>query len=80
LEHLVHAVGTAVGKDEGRMGRVERDTATGITKVVLFVDVGECLVRVGSEDEGDWDPVPVYEMRERPPEYTGLLYGHEETS
>ena len=71
-EHLVHAVSRAISKNLGRMGRVERDTLTGNTKVVLFVDVSDCVVPQGGGGGGDEetrDPVPVYERGEGPPPY-----------
>lgn len=40
------------------MGRVERCAHTGVTKVVLWVDVGDCVV--GGKEEEEL-PVPVYE-------------------
>lgn len=44
---------------------------TGNTKVVLFVDVADCVVPQGGggSDEETRDPVPVYEMVEGPPPY-----------
>ena len=52
------------------MGRVEKDTMTGITKVVLFVDVGDVVVETGGGGEvEERDPVPVYERVEEPPAY-----------
>ncbi|CAO2654653.1 Nn.00g113860.m01.CDS01 [Neocucurbitaria sp. VM-36] len=69
-EHLVHALNKAVCKNEGRMGRVEKDTSTGITKVVLFVDVGDIVMGMGGGGEvEERDPVPVYERVEGPPAY-----------
>ena len=70
-EQLVAALGVAVGKGQGRMGRVERDRLTGVTRVVLVVDVGGVVlgVGVGERGEGEVDPVPVYEEVERPPAY-----------
>ncbi|KAH7398185.1 hypothetical protein BKA66DRAFT_437269 [Pyrenochaeta sp. MPI-SDFR-AT-0127] len=68
-EHLVHAVNKTICKDMGRMGRVERDTNTGVTKVVLFVDVSDCVLPQGGGDEEMRDPVPVYERGEGPPPY-----------
>ncbi|KAF1831087.1 hypothetical protein BDW02DRAFT_572378 [Decorospora gaudefroyi] len=69
LEHLVHALESAIGKQEGRMGRVERDPANGVKRVLLWVDAGECVGNDGvGEDIGD--PVPRYERGEgMPPEY-----------
>ncbi|KAF1944363.1 hypothetical protein EJ02DRAFT_398531 [Clathrospora elynae] len=68
-EHLVHAVNRAICKSKGMMGRVERDTRTGVTRVMLFVDVGDCYLDMGSEDAETRDPVPVYERGERSPVY-----------
>lgn len=70
-EHLVCAMQKAVCKIEGRMGRVERDVLTGITKVVLFVDVADCVLAVGERGgcEEEMDPVPRYERGEGPPAY-----------
>jgi hypothetical protein len=71
-EHLVQAVTSAVGKDEGRMGRVEKCTTTGIHRVHLWVDVGDTFFGNVVREEGDLedrDPVPKYERGEGPPMY-----------
>ncbi|KAK1918774.1 hypothetical protein P3342_010245 [Pyrenophora teres f. teres] len=69
-EHLVHAVSSAIGKTEGRMGRVEKCTRTGVKRVLLWVDVGDVLMGAGGF-VGEWeaDPVPKYERGEGPPVY-----------
>ncbi|KAG9194426.1 hypothetical protein G6011_04461 [Alternaria panax] len=71
-EQLVHAVSSAVGKDEGRMGRVEKCTNTGLKRVHLWVDVGDTFFGDVMREEGDLedrDPVPKYERGEGPPAY-----------
>ncbi|KAI0577224.1 hypothetical protein TUN199_05920 [Pyrenophora tritici-repentis] len=69
-EHLVHAVSSAIGKNEGRMGRVEKCTRTGVKRVLLWVDVGDVLMgAAGFVEEGEVDPVPKYERGEGPPVY-----------
>ncbi|RAR01475.1 hypothetical protein DDE82_006463 [Stemphylium lycopersici] len=71
-DHLVHALSSAIGKDEGRMGRVERCALTGTKRVYLWVDVGPVLIdagRGGEADVEDRDPVPRYERGEGPPLY-----------
>lgn len=71
-DHLVHALSSAIGKDEGRMGRVERCALTGTKRVHLWVDVGPVLIDAGRRGEGDVedrDPVPKYERGEGPPLY-----------
>ena len=45
-------------KASGRMGRVEKCKDTGVTKVLMWVDVGDL---VGREKEEEEEPVPVYE-------------------
>lgn len=71
-EHLVHAVSSAIGKDEGRMGRVEKCTTRGMKRVLLWVDVGDVLLGDVVREEGDLEdrnPVPKYERGEGPPMY-----------
>lgn len=71
-EDLVHAVNSAIGKNEGRMGRVERCVRTGMKRVVLWVDVADVFFGDVVQQEGnleDRDPVPKYERGERPPVY-----------
>ena len=68
-EHLVHAVNSAVGKNEGRMGRVERCTKTGVKRVLLWVEVGDVLMDTVGLADGEADPVPKYERVEEPPLY-----------
>jgi hypothetical protein len=74
-EDLIHAVNSAVGKNEGRMGRVERCMRTGMKRVFLWVDVADVFFGDAVQDEGnleDRDPVPKYERGERPPMYAEL--------
>ena len=68
-EHLVHAVNSAVGKNEGRMGRVEKCTRTGVKRVLLWVDVGDVLMEAVGFADDEADPVPKYEKGEGPPLY-----------
>lgn len=68
-EHLVHAMKSAIGKNEGRMGRVEKCTRTGVKRVLLWVDVGDVLMEAVGFAEGEGDPVPKYERGEGPPLY-----------
>jgi hypothetical protein len=71
-EHLVSALRTAIGKHEGRMGRVERCVITAIQRVILWVDVGDVFFGDAVGEEGnseDRDPVPKYERGEEPPMY-----------
>ena len=66
---LAHAVNEAIGKENGRMGQIERCDETGVTKVLMWVDVSDLVAQeFGKEAE---DPVPTYEKGgwEWPPEY-----------
>lgn len=68
-EQLSVALNEAIGKGSGRMGKVEKCGQTGVTKVLMWVDVGDLMAReCGKEVE---DPVPVYERGEWvwPPTY-----------
>ncbi|KAF2129425.1 hypothetical protein P153DRAFT_423023 [Dothidotthia symphoricarpi CBS 119687] len=67
--HLVQALVKTVNKNRGRMGRVEKDTMTGVTRVLMFVCVGDCLGVEGGQEPESKDPVPKYERVERPPPY-----------
>jgi hypothetical protein len=69
LNHLTHAMERALGKGEGRMGRTEKVKGTGVNRVLLYVDVGDCLVLEGGVEEETVDPVPLYERGEHPPVY-----------
>jgi hypothetical protein len=69
LSHLAHAMERALAKGEGRMGRTEKDKVTGVNRVLLWVDVGDCLIMQGSWDDETMDPVPLYERGEHPPVY-----------
>jgi hypothetical protein len=71
-------VSSAIAKDEGRMGRVEKCTTTGIKRVQLWVDVGGTLfddVVQEERDLEDRDPVPKYERGEGPPMYVDAIQG-----
>jgi hypothetical protein len=71
-ECLVDAVRSAIGKDEGRMGRVEKCTTTGLKRVYLWIDVADTFFGDVVREEGDLedrDPVPKYERGESPPIY-----------
>ncbi|RMZ72482.1 hypothetical protein GMOD_00007476 [Pyrenophora seminiperda CCB06] len=68
-EYLVHAAQSAIGKHEGRMGRVEKCTKTGVKRVLLWVDVGDVVMEAVGHAEGEADPVPKYERGEGPPVY-----------
>ncbi|KAI4638733.1 hypothetical protein J4E93_009761 [Alternaria ventricosa] len=71
-EDLVHAINSAIGKNEGRMGKVERCPRTGMKRVILWVDVADVFFGDVVQDERnveDRDPVPKYERGERPPVY-----------
>jgi hypothetical protein len=72
-EQLACALAEAIGKgEEGRrMGRVEGEGEKGVVRVVMWVDVGDLVVREGKEEVVD--PVPVYERGgwEWPPAYEG---------
>ena len=68
-EHLVYAVNSAIGKNEGRMGRVEKCTKTGVRRVLLWVEVGDVLMNSVGFADGEADPVPKYERVEGPPLY-----------
>lgn len=73
-EQLAGAVREAVGKEEGRMGRVERCRETGMVRVLLWVDVGAEVFGAGLGKEAEEEmgsPVPVYEVGdwEWPPAY-----------
>ncbi|KAJ4401190.1 hypothetical protein N0V91_008088 [Didymella pomorum] len=57
-DQLAAALNEAIGKARGRMGRVEKCKETGVTKVLMWVDVGDLMRRDKEEDE---EPVPVYE-------------------
>jgi hypothetical protein len=59
LNHLTHAMERALGKVRG----------TGINRVLLYVDVGDCLVLEGGVEEETVDPVPLYERGDHPPVY-----------
>lgn len=72
IEQCTQAVAKAVAKNAGHMGRVERSTETGYTKVVLLVDVGDIVL---GQDEETIDPVPVYERGEGPPPYVAASAG-----
>lgn len=73
MEHLVQAMTAAMGKDLGRTGRVTRDLETGNVKVLMLIEVGDCvMLDLGGSGEGDEegrDPVPKYERVEGPPAY-----------
>lgn len=55
-DQLLAALNEAIGKASGRMGRVEKCKETGVTKVLMWVDVGDLVGRDKEEE-----PVPVYE-------------------
>lgn len=57
-DHLSTALNEAIGKASGRMGKVEKCKETGLTKVLMWVDVGDLLGRDKVEEE---EPVPLYE-------------------
>lgn len=57
-DQLAAALNEAIGKAGGRMGRVEKCKETGVTKVLMWVDVGDLMRRDKEEEE---EPVPVYE-------------------
>lgn len=71
-DHLSTALNEAIGKSGGRMGKVEKCKETGITKVLLWVDVADVLGRDKVENE---DPVPLYERGAWvwPPRYEDLV-------
>ena len=71
LKHfqLDHALNEAIGKESGRMGRIESCDETGLTRVLMWIDVGDLIAQeCGKEVE---DPVPTYEKGEWewPPKY-----------
>ena len=67
-DQLSAALSEAIGKGSGRMGRVEKCKDTGVTKVLMWVDVGDLVGRNKEEEE---EPVPIYERGEWvwPPRY-----------
>jgi hypothetical protein len=67
---LSHALNEAIGRGSGRMGKIERSDETGVTKVSMWVDVGDLMARECGKEELE-DPVPVYERSEWewPPSY-----------
>lgn len=67
-----HALNSAIGKRMGRMGRIERCDSTGMTKVLMWVDVADLVAREMDCGKGEVeDPVPMYEKGdwEWPPIY-----------
>lgn len=61
-EQVAHALCEAVGQGAGRMGRVEKCARTGVTRLSMWVDVGDLVVGgCGKGEEWEEDPVPVYE-------------------
>lgn len=70
---LEGALREAVGKAEGRMGRVERCKQTGLARVLLWVEVGDLVVGK-AEGKELGEPVPVYEIGDWvwPPGYEGV--------
>ncbi|KAJ4989122.1 hypothetical protein SVAN01_05384 [Stagonosporopsis vannaccii] len=64
-EQLAHALVEAVGRGKGRMGRVEKCLQTGVTKVFMWVDVGDLVMsECGKGEVWEEDPVPVYDRGE----------------
>ncbi|KAJ5030143.1 hypothetical protein J3E73DRAFT_429140 [Bipolaris maydis] len=71
-DHFLRALGKAIGKDEGRMGKVETCIKTGAMRVSLWIDVGDVIGEWATSRQGDVedrDPVPKYERGEGPPAY-----------
>ena len=71
-DHFLRALGKAIGKDEGRMGKVETCIKTGAMRVSLWIDVGDVIGEWAMSRQGDGedrDPVPKYERGEGPPAY-----------
>ncbi|KAF3003645.1 hypothetical protein E8E13_007994 [Curvularia kusanoi] len=75
-EQLAEALRAAIAKGAsgdagaGRMGKVERCDETGLTKVLMWADVGDLVARECGKEEVV-DPVPLYERGawEWPPSY-----------
>ena len=67
---LSHALNEAIRNGSGRMGKIERCDETGVTKVLMWVDVGDLEARECGKEEVE-DPVPVYDKGEWewPPSY-----------
>ena len=72
-EQLTGALREAIGKGRGRMGRVEWDEKRGVVSLFMWVDIGDLMV--GKEEEGEGEPVPVYERGGWvwPPAYEGVV-------
>ncbi|XP_014553824.1 hypothetical protein COCVIDRAFT_18313 [Bipolaris victoriae FI3] len=71
-DQFLRALGKAIGKDEGRMGKVETCIKTGAMRVSLWMDVGDVIGEWAMSRQGDVedrDPVPKYERGEGPPAY-----------
>jgi hypothetical protein len=71
-DYFLRALGKAIGKDEGRMGKVETCIKTGAMRASLWVDVGDVIGDASLSRRGDvedMDPVPRYERGEGPPAY-----------
>jgi hypothetical protein len=68
MEHLRYAMTKAANKDDGvlKMGRTLK--VVGTNRVLLYVDVADCMLLRGMEEE-TWDPLPLYERGEHPPGY-----------
>ncbi|KAH6614211.1 hypothetical protein C7974DRAFT_72883 [Boeremia exigua] len=60
-EQLQRALTEAVSKREGRMGRVEKCRETGVTRVLMWVDVGDLVAGECGKEEAEGEAVPVYE-------------------
>ena len=69
MRHLTDALCQAMYRPKRLGNRPETDTTTGIIKVQMWADVGDCVVLERREDEELVEPPPRYGRDEEPPAY-----------